>query len=126
MMSAAQIILIDDDQAVRRSLQLLLRGHGYRVKAYADGAAVTSDPEASDATLLVTDYRLPRENGFDVLRHMRARGWQGLALLITGYGSASLRSDASAAGFEAVLDKPVRPNLLLGAVRNAVEREAAK
>lgn len=117
-----QVIVVDDDQAVRRSLQLLLRGHGYRVKAYADAGAVANDPEAAQAALLVTDYRLPTEDGFEVLRGMRERGWQGSALLITGFNTAALRADASAAGFESVLDKPIRPNLLLGAARAAVER----
>ncbi len=117
-----QIIVVDDDQAVRRSLQLLLRGHGYRVKAYADAAAVSNDPDAPAAALLVTDYRMPNEDGFGLLRAMRGRGWLGSALLITGYGTDGLRSDASAAGFAAVLDKPIRPNLLLGAARAAVQR----
>jgi FixJ family two-component response regulator len=120
--TAPQVLVVDDDQAVRRSLQLLLRGHGYRVKAYADAGSVVKDPEAAEASLLVTDYRLPNEDGFDVLRGMRERGWHGSALLITGFNSAALITDASAAGFESVLDKPIRPNLLLGAARAAVER----
>jgi FixJ family two-component response regulator len=121
-LTSPQVIVVDDDQAVRRSLQLLLRGHGYRVKAYADAGAVANDPDAAEAALLVTDYRLSNEDGFDVLRGMRERGWHGSALLITGYNTPALTTDASAAGFESVLDKPIRPNLLLGAARAAVAR----
>lgn len=68
MSARPEILVVDDDQAVRRSMQLLLRGHGYSVKAYADTQSISNDPTASTATLLVADYRLPSGTGFEVLR----------------------------------------------------------
>ena len=57
MSNRPDVIIVDDDQGVRRSLQLLLRGHGYRVKAYADPTSVASDPEAD------ADEREHRDRG---------------------------------------------------------------
>ena len=125
MASPPQIILVNDDQALRRSLQLLLRGHGYRVRAYADARSLVDDPEALSALLLVADYRMPQSNGFDVLRALRKEGWAGSAVLITGFGSPQLIEDAKSEGFDAILDKPVRPNLLLGAAHDATVRARA-
>lgn len=115
-----QVIIVDDDDGVRRSLQLLLRGHGYRVKAYPDPSSVATDPEARSAALLVADYQMPGADGIAVLRDLRRQGWHGAAVLITGYGTPKLATDAAAAGFAAVFDKPVRSNLLMNAVRAAV------
>jgi FixJ family two-component response regulator len=120
MTDTPEILVVDDDQGIRRSLTLLLRGHGYRTKAYADGGALANDPAAAGAALLLTDYRMPTGDGFDLLQIMRGRGWLGKAVLITGYGSDTLRGDAVRAGFADVLDKPLRPNLLLDAARRAV------
>lgn len=120
-----QILIVDDDQGVRRSLQLLLRGHGYRVRAYADSRALAKDPEARFASLLVADYCMPESDGFEVIRGLRETGWKGTALLITGFGSTQLVESALLEGFDAVLDKPVRPNLLLNAAGHAIGHSAA-
>jgi FixJ family two-component response regulator len=120
MSGSPQILVVDDDQGVRRSLTLLLRGHGYRTKAYADGAALAGDPEAAGASLLLADYRMPAGDGFDLLEILRGRGWNGAAVMITGHGSEWLRADAARAGFDGVIEKPLRPNLLLAAARRAV------
>jgi FixJ family two-component response regulator len=117
-----EILVVDDDPGVRRSLTLLLRGHGYRTKAYPDCGTLADDPEARGATLLLTDYRMPTGDGFDLLQIMRRRGWPGTAVLITGHGDARLRADAAAAGFSGVLEKPLRPSQLLQAAERATGR----
>lgn len=119
MRTVPEVLLVEDDQAVRRSLQLLLRGHGYRVKAYPSSQAVSDDPDAVGAALLLADYRLPGANGFDVLRRLREAGFGGSAILMTGFGSEALSRQAEALGFDLVLDKPIRPNQLLTIARAA-------
>ncbi len=114
-----EIIIVDDDPSVRRSLQMLLRGHGYRTRAYRDRASVAHDPEARSAALLIADGCLGGGNGFDVLYDLRARGWRGHAVLMTGAATRELAADALAGGFTAVLDKPPRPNIILNAARAA-------
>jgi FixJ family two-component response regulator len=107
-------IVVEDDEGVRRSLQLLLSWRGYDVRAYAGAASFTTDVPAAD--ILVADYRLPDGDGIGVLRALRRRGWTGRAVMITGHAGAGLKDAALASGFYAVLEKPVRQHELVGAI----------
>ncbi|MDF7777756.1 response regulator [Sphingomonas sp. AOB5] len=104
-----RILLVEDDDGVRRSTHLMLQAQGFEVRSFASAAALTADPAIGEAAWLVADYRLSDSNGLEVLGALRASGWQGRALLFTAFSSATLRDAAEAAGFEAVLEKPVRP-----------------
>ncbi|MBX9816287.1 MAG: hypothetical protein A4S12_05535 [Proteobacteria bacterium SG_bin5] len=110
-----QLLLIEDDEDVRRSFQLLLQGHGYDVRAFAAARPViTGDHSLFD--VMICDYRLPDGDGLDVLRAMRAAGWQGRAILMTGFSDPRLRAAAHECGFEAVLEKPLRARDLVAAL----------
>ena len=117
-----QVLLVEDDHGVRRSLQLLLRGRGLDVRAYASGAALLADPRALSAACLVADYRMPEMSGFDVLRGLRDLGWKGRALLITGFPSAELVAQARQAGFGHVVEKPLVDSVLVEAVERMIRQ----
>ena len=110
------LLLVDDDDSVRRSLHLLLQFRGYEVRSFASAAPLVGDDAAHDALFMVADHRLPDGDGIDVLQRLRAAGWCGRAVLITGYPSAVLRERAEQAGFSAVLEKPLRQHELLRAL----------
>lgn len=116
----ARLLLVEDDPGVRRSLQLLLRGRGFEVRAYASGLALLADPTALGAVCLVADYRMPEIDGLSILRRLRERGWQGQALLITAFPSARLVDQALAAGYSRVIEKPLVEAALVEAVERAV------
>lgn len=109
----ASLILVDDDDAVRRGLQLLLQGQGFDVQAFASPQAALADPAVLNARFLVVDYVLSESDGIETLKAMHARGWNGVAILISAFASSGMRSRAHAAGFAAVLDKPFRDSDLL-------------
>jgi CheY-like chemotaxis protein len=108
-----QLLLIEDDASVRRDLQLLLQGKGYQVISFADVGPALADPESVEATHIVVDYSVPHCDGIEALRILKARGWQGVAVLITASYSEALRERAIAAGFVQVLAKPFRDDALL-------------
>lgn len=108
-----RILLSEDDPAVRRSIQLLLVSRGYDVRAYTSASALLSDPMAQSAAGLVADYRMPDMDGITLLKRLRATGWGGAALLITGFSSGDLSRRASEEGFEGVLEKPLKDHELL-------------
>jgi len=114
------ILLVEDDAGVRRSLQLLLRAQGYEVKAYFDGQPLLSDERSMDAACLIADYRLPDANGLAILSMLRERGWERPAILITAFPSSDLEDKAHAAGFDLVLEKPLRPQVLVSLVERLV------
>ena len=116
----AKLLLVEDDPAVRRSLQLLLRGHGYNVRAYSGGRQMLDDPTTVDAACLITDFRMNDMNGIEILQHLRAKGWRQPAILITAFPGEALLSSARAAGFYVVLEKPLQDQALM----TIVAREA--
>jgi FixJ family two-component response regulator len=108
-----RILLSEDDPAVRRSIQLLLVSRGYDVRAYTSASALLSDPLAHSAAGLVADYRMPDMDGITLLKRLRATGWRGAALLITGFPSGDLDRRASEEGFQGILEKPLKDQELL-------------
>ncbi len=110
------LLLVEDDDGIRRSLQLLLQGQGFNVRAFASAAPALADAAASEARYLVVDYLLADSDGIAFLRQLRARGWQGVAVLITAYASPEVRDGARDVGFVTVLDKPFRDNALIAAL----------
>jgi FixJ family two-component response regulator len=110
------VLLIEDDEAVRRSLQLLLHWRGFDVLSYANAKPVLDGKQIDEIDMLVTDYRLPDGDGIGVLRALRRAGWRGKAILITAFPSAALAASAQASGFDAVLEKPLRQHELVGAL----------
>jgi FixJ family two-component response regulator len=112
------VLLIEDDEAVRRSLQLLLHWRGYDVRSFPDASPVLDGHGLEDVDVLVTDYRLPDGDGIGVLRALRRSGWHGKAILITAFPSVALTESARAMGFDAVLEKPLRQHELVGALAN--------
>lgn len=114
----ASVLLVEDDPAVRRSLQLLLRSRGFDVRAYGSSKALLADDVADQAVLLVADFKLADGDGIQVLEALRRRQWAGPAVLVTGFPSPDLEKRAKEAGFERVLIKP----LIEGSLADIVER----
>ncbi|MCT2398347.1 response regulator [Novosphingobium mangrovi (ex Huang et al. 2023)] len=116
-----RIIVVEDNVAVRRSLLLLLHGRGWDVRAYSSARSMLDDPQADSATCLVADYRLADLDGVELLNQLRERGWQGQALLVTGYPSPELENAAYAAGYAQVIEKPVGDLTLPETIRRLIE-----
>ena len=114
------MLLVEDEPAVRRSLQLVLQGSGFTVRSYGSGATLLADPDAGGADGLVADYRLPDGDGLSVLRGLRAVGFMGQAILITAFGSSDLVVRAREAGFDRVLEKPLGDRVLRDAISGLV------
>lgn len=112
-----RILLVEDDPPVRRSLQLLLRGKGFDVRAYADGGTLLNDPTIVQAACFVTDLHMDGLDGMELLARLRARGWHGPAVLITGSPTPGLADRAAAQGFSAIIEKPFRASTLTETVQ---------
>lgn len=113
--SRRKVMLVEDDEGVRRSLHLLLHWRGFTVCSFATIATLI-DNAAPAADWLIADYHLPDGTGLGALRALRRAGWGGRAVLITGHPSAALREAAIAAGYETMLEKPLRHYELFGAL----------
>lgn len=110
------VLLVDDDPAVRWSIKLMLRAHGYVVCDFASGHDLLSAQTGASCRCLVTDYSMPRFDGIELLRGLRAKGWSAPAILITGDLTRGLEMRAMKAGFSHVIEKPPMDDRLLTAV----------
>ena len=116
-----KVLLVEDDTAVRRSLQLVLQARGFDVKAFADPKLLLRDGAADGAACLVADYQLQQTcNGLDLLSALRRNAWTGPAILITAYPSAALTEEAVLRGYATVLAKPFRDRELADTVARLV------
>jgi FixJ family two-component response regulator len=113
------ILLLEDDDAVRRSLHLMLRAHGFEVSSHTAAGSLLADPAIGTAGILVADHRLADRDGIKLLLELREIGWRGAAIMITASPSPALREAAMAAGFHAVLEKPLGPQELIRAIAAA-------
>lgn len=107
------VLLVEDDTAVRRSLQLLLHCHGFNVLSFGSVARALAGKGATTADILIADYRMPDGDGLVMMKTLKNSGWVGRAILITGHPSPGLTHDALANGYEAVLEKPLRQHELV-------------
>lgn len=121
-----RVLLVEDDSAVRRSLQLLLRAKGYDVRAYSSPAGLAGDEEALRSDCLVADLLLPQKDAVDLLADLRGAGWGGPAMLISGHLTAEREARARAAGFQSVLSKPLTDQTIADAVGRLLDGAAAR
>ncbi|SNT12263.1 Response regulator receiver domain-containing protein [Sphingomonas laterariae] len=116
-----RILLVEDDSAVRRSIQLILQARGYDVRAFASGALALADPSATEAVCLVTDHRMAGMTGLEILRGLRAAGWRRPAILITAHRTDDLDTEDDGE-FDDVLESPLLDRRLLACVDRATGR----
>jgi two-component system, LuxR family, response regulator FixJ len=110
------VLIVDDDPAVRGSLQFCLEVEGFVVRAYSCGADLLNDPNMPALGCLVIDYRLPGMNGLDLLAELRRRDVDLPAILVTTHPSALVRTAAAAAG-AVLIEKPLLNEALFDGIR---------
>ena len=117
MNASKKILLVDDDPAIRSSLQFSLELQGFDVEAFASGETVIAEPELAAAGCLILDYRLPGMDGLSLLGELRERGIVAPAVLITSNPTRLLRRRADEAGVSLV-EKPLLSDALTTTVRS--------
>jgi len=114
------IHLIDDDQAVRDSLALLIGTVGLRVQPWADPQAFLDGFDRSGIGAIVLDVRMPGLSGLTVLDRLVAQGVDQPIIMLTGHGTVEMCRRAFKAGAAEFLEKPVDDEQLLEALQHAV------
>jgi two-component system, LuxR family, response regulator FixJ len=112
-----RIVIVDDDAAVRASLQLRFELEGFHVCAFATAEAASA--ASPDADCFVLDLRLPGMSGLEYLAAIRERGETAPAILITGQPVHWTRAQAAGAGVSLV-EKPLLSDSLIDAVKRAL------
>jgi two-component system, LuxR family, response regulator FixJ len=100
------VFIVDDDDAVRDSLDMFLTMRGMNVAAFSSGKAMFASDKI-EPDLVVLDVNMPESDGFAVLLELRARRCAAPVILISGLGDSELRSRSERAGVVAFFDKPI-------------------
>jgi FixJ family two-component response regulator len=123
--SARLVHIVDDDAAVRESLQALLESYDYRVRAYASAPEFLLANGAAQTGCLIADLHMPGMNGIELLDTLRRGGELLPAIVLTGRGDSVLRNQALRAGAFALLDKPVDGDELAAIIDAALSAATA-
>ena len=114
--------LVDDDAAVRASLELLIGTVGLRVQAWADPLDFLERFDGSSIGAIVLDVRMPGLGGLQVLERLQAREVDQPVILLTGHGTVEMCRRAFKGGAAEFLEKPVDDEALLEALQVAVRQ----
>jgi two-component system, NtrC family, response regulator AtoC len=125
-MSAARILVADDDPDIREVLCDRLLAEGYAVQRAADGAEALAMVRLDPPDLLLLDLMMPRVGGLEVLDTLRAEGLEVTAVIITAAGTVARAVEAMRKGAYDFLTKPFDPQQVLLTVRKALEREGLR
>jgi FixJ family two-component response regulator len=115
------VFVVDDDVSVRESLEPLIRYAGWQPETFASAQEFLDRPRLSVPSCLVLDVSLPDLNGLDLQKRIVDRTDMPI-IFITGHGDVPMTVRAMKAGAVEFLTKPFDDEVLLSAIRNAIER----
>jgi FixJ family two-component response regulator len=121
--AGAMVFVVDDDVAMRRSLENLIRSVGLRVEAFASAQEFLFTKREDVPGCLVLDVRLPGLSGLDLQKRMAESDIEVPIIFITGHGDIPMTVQAMKAGAVEFLPKPFRDQDLLDAIQQALERD---
>ena len=118
------VFVVDDDISVRESLDLLITNAGWRAETFESGRDFVSRPRPAVPCCLVLDVTLPGLSGFELQQQLAERTAMPI-IFITGHGDIPMTVRAMKAGAAEFLTKPLKGDVLVGAIRGALERSRA-
>ena len=124
--SAGSVLIVDDEAAIRESLQTLLEFEGYTVEIANDGMEGLARIAEHPFDLVLLDFALPERNGIEILHDIRERDSDLPVIMITAYGTVENAVNAMQAGATNFIQKPWDNEKLLADVRTAVGRRRAE
>jgi FixJ family two-component response regulator len=123
MSTAAPVVfVVDDDVSVRESLELLIQNEGWLPKTFVSAQEFLDCPRALVPSCLLLDISLPGLNGLDLQKRIATERSDLPIIFITGYGDVPKTVQAMKAGAVEFLTKPFNDEVLLTAIRQALER----
>jgi FixJ family two-component response regulator len=120
--STSIVFVVDDDISVRESLELLIRTEGWQPETFASAQEFLDHPRVPVPSCLVLDISLPGLNGLELQKRIAMERTDMPIIFITGHGDVPKTVQAMKAGAVEFLTKPFGDDVLLNAVRQALER----
>lgn len=121
----ATVFIVDDDDAVRSSLRLLLKSVGLQATAFPSARDYLAAWDPDQPGCLVLDVRMPGMSGLELQEELNRRGAIVPVIFITGHGDIPMAVEAMQHGAFDFLQKPFRDQDLIDRIQKATERDAA-
>ncbi|MPZ59197.1 MAG: response regulator [Rhizobiales bacterium] len=118
------VVIVDDDDAVRDSLQFALQIEGFTVRTYSSPWTVLKEGLVPDCGCLVVDQSMPEITGLDLIARLREQNMLAPAILITSHLSATVRERAASAGVP-IVEKPLLGSTLSDRIRQSLAQQSA-
>ena len=119
------VFVVDDDISVRESLELLIRSEGWQPQTFSSAQHFLSNPRTPVPSCLLLDISMPGLNGLELQKRVAVEHPDVPIIFITGHGDVPKTVQAMKAGAVEFLTKPFNDDVLLSAVRQALERSRA-
>jgi RNA polymerase sigma factor (sigma-70 family) len=117
-----RVLIVDDDASVRESLQLLVRCAGWEAEAFTCARDFLVRPQIVAPSCLLLDLALPDLHGLQLQQRMAEDGLDIPIIFVTAYGDVATAVKAMKAGALGMLLKPLSEDVLLNAIRSAIQR----
>jgi FixJ family two-component response regulator len=118
------VFIVDDDEAVRSSLRMLIRSVGLQARSYALAGKFLEEYAAEQPGCVILDVRMPGMSGLEMQQELNRRGATIPVVFISGHGDVPMAVEAMQHGAFDFLQKPFRDQDLLDRVQRALERDA--
>ncbi len=126
-MQAEQTVhVIDDDEAMRHSLEFLLDCAGLKARTHASATQFLDVIATIERGCIVSDVRMPDMSGLELVSRLKELGIDDPVIIITGHADVPLAIEAMKAGVVDFLEKPVGDQAMLKAVRAALDQRSSK
>ena len=126
MSQAYPIYVVDDDEAIRRSLSFLLKTSGFAVQLFEGGLPFLKEAGHLAPGCVLLDVRMPDMDGLEVQRALRGRGVMLPVLIMTGHGDVVMAVQAMKAGASDFIEKPFEKAALLACIAAAQRQSVAE
>lgn len=124
VVSRGEIIVVDDDAAVRETLSIVLSAGGYEVICCADAAALLAIVRTRTPACVLLDVHIPGKSGLDVLKELRGEDFPAPIFMISGQGDIAMAVSAIKNGALDFIEKPFRGSEILTRLNEAIEAYA--
>jgi two-component system response regulator FixJ len=114
--------LVDDDEAIRRSVGFMLKTSGFHVRTYESGVDLLKSASSLEAGCILLDIRMPGMDGLELQAALRDKGIGLPVIIMTGHGDVTLAVQAMKAGAVDFIEKPFEKAVLLSAIDHGLER----
>jgi DNA-binding NtrC family response regulator len=125
-MAAAQLLLVEDDNAMREMLESLFRQEGYVVSEASSAVAALELVRQTDFDVVLSDIKMPGKSGLELVGELRELRPDTPVVLMTAFGSIDTAVDAMRAGAFGYTTKPFQPDEVLRTVKRALDRRSVE